>query len=157
MYNETENNKNVMQDAVDVGTKAEKNILFFLTPKESVAFLQDHYTLQKGLEKLRLHGYTAMPVVTKDGSYASTVSEGDFLWHILDNNIYDIRLQEEYLISDIIQKGWNPAVKISTCLEDVLLCVMEQNFVAVIDDREKFMGIITRRDIIRYFIYSKIK
>ena len=101
---------------------------------------------------MRLHGYTAMPVITKDGSYAGTVSEGDFLWHILDNSICDIRSQEEYSISDIIRKGWNPAVKISTCLEDVLLGVMEQNFVAVIDDREKFMGIITRRDIMRYFI-----
>ena len=37
----------------------------------------------KGLEKMHAHGYTAIPVITRDGKYIGTVSEGDFLWYII--------------------------------------------------------------------------
>ena len=29
---------------------------------------------------MRHHGYTAIPVISSDGTYVGTVSEGDFLW-----------------------------------------------------------------------------
>ena len=128
-----------------------KNILLLLTPKAMVAFLYDHCSLRQGLEKMRFHGYTAIPVISKDGTYIGTVSEGDFLWHLVDSGVYTMKLQEEYSILDIIRSGWNPAVKIDTTMDELLLRVMEQNFVPVVDDREKFMGIITRKDVIKYY------
>ena len=59
------------------------NIAYFLIPKSSVAYLYDDFTFRQGLEKMRHHGYTAIPVITRDGRYMGTVSEGDFLWQIL--------------------------------------------------------------------------
>ncbi|WFR59216.1 CBS domain-containing protein [Anaerocolumna sp. AGMB13025] len=132
-------------------TPERKSIIFLLTVKAFVAYLDDHCTLRQGLEKMRHHGYTAMPVVSQDGTYIGTVSEGDFLWHMLDSGAFAMKSQEEYSIRDILRKGWNPAVKIETTMEELLLRVMEQNFVPVVDDREKFVGIITRRDIIKYY------
>ncbi|MCH3963595.1 MAG: CBS domain-containing protein [Clostridium sp.] len=131
--------------------KGEKNIIFLLTAKASVAFLNDRCTLRQGLEKMRCHGYTALPVIAEDGTYVGTVSEGDFLWHMMDSNMYSMKSQEEYLISDILRKGWNPAVKIDATMDELLLRIMDQNFVPVIDDREKFIGIITRKDVIKYY------
>ncbi|MBV4415459.1 CBS domain-containing protein [Clostridium tyrobutyricum] len=136
--------------------KDRKNIIFLLTVKASVAFLNAHCTLRQGLEKMRHHGYTAMPVISKDGTYAGTVSEGDFLWHMLDSGMYAMKSQEEYSISDILRHGWNPAVKINATMDELLLYVMDQNFVPVVDDREKFMGIITRKDVIKYY-YDMIR
>ena len=135
------------------GTKniERKSVVFLLTVKAFVAYLDDNSTLRQGLEKMRYHGYTAMPVIAQDGTYAGTVSEGDFLWHMLDSGMYAMKSQEEYSIKDILRKGWNPAVKIDTTMDELLLRVMEQNFVPVIDDRGKFMGIITRKDIIKYY------
>jgi predicted transcriptional regulator len=86
-----------------------------------------------------------------DGTYIGTVSEGDFLWHILEEKMITMKEQENYLVSDIIRSGWNPAVRISTTLEELLLRVMNQNFVPVVDDREKFVGIITRKSVISYY------
>ena len=60
------------------------NIAYFLLPKSRVAYLYDDYTFRQGLEKMRHHGYTAIPVITRDGRYAGTVSEGDFLWQLLN-------------------------------------------------------------------------
>jgi len=128
-----------------------KNILFLLTPKASVEFLLDSSTLRQGLEKIKYHRYAAIPVISEDGVYIGTVSEGDFLWHMMDSSDYSVKSQENSLISDIIRKGWNPAVKIDTTMGELLLRIMEQNFVPVIDDRDKFVGIITRKDIIKYY------
>jgi len=128
-----------------------KNIASLLTPKVLIAFLEDQYTLRQGLEKMRYHGFTAMPVIARDGTYAGTVSEGDFLWHMLDSGTYAIKAQEEFSISDIVRKGWNPPVKIEATMGEILLRVMDQNFVPVIDDREKFVGIITRKSVIKYY------
>lgn len=132
-----------------------KSIIFLLTAKASVAFLDAHCTLRQGLEKMRRHGFTAMPVVAGDGTYVGTVSEGDFLWHMLDSGIYSKKSQEECPLSEILRKDWNPAVKIDARMDELLLRIMEQNFVPVIDDREKFIGIITRRNIIKH--YCEIK
>ena len=37
------------------------------------------------------------------------------------------------------------------CLDELLLKVMDQNFVPVTDDRDAFMGIVTRRDVLKHF------
>ena len=61
------------------------NIAYFLLPKNRVAYLYDDYTFRQGLEKMRHHGYTAIPVISRDGKYVGTVSEGDFLWRLLSD------------------------------------------------------------------------
>lgn len=127
------------------------NILFLLRPKADIAYIHDSSTLRQGLEKMRYHGYTALPVINSEGIYMGTVSEGDFLWHIIDSGKAKIQKQEEYTVSEIIRKGWTPPVKVTATMDELLLKVMDQNFVPVIDDRRTFIGIITRKDIIRYF------
>ncbi|MGN0597013.1 MAG: CBS domain-containing protein [Ruminiclostridium sp.] len=130
------------------------NILFLLKPKAEIAYIFDHSTLRQGLEKMKFHGYTALPVISDSGLYVGTVSEGDFLWHIIESGKGAMQKQEEYTVSEIIRKGWNPAVKVTATMDELLLRVMDQNFVPVTDDRGTFIGIITRRDIIKYF-YDK--
>ena len=56
------------------------NVAFFMKPKSSVAFLFDDFTVRQALEKMNYHGYTAIPVLDREGHYLGTVSEGDFLW-----------------------------------------------------------------------------
>lgn len=59
------------------------NILFLLKPKCNVAYLNQSDTIRQGLEKMRHHGYTAIPVIDDNGIYVGTITEGDFLWNIL--------------------------------------------------------------------------
>jgi CBS domain-containing protein len=131
--------------------KENKSIVFLLTAKASIAFLFAQSSLRQGLEKMRYHRYTAMPVIAEDGAYIGTVNEGDFLWHMLDNELYSPKAQECCPISNILRVGWNPAVKIDTSVEEVLLRIMEQNFVPVVDDRGKFIGIITRKTVLKHY------
>ena len=107
---------------------------------------------------MHYHHYTAIPVIDHNGVYQGTMTEGDFLWYILNRNrendaIHcDIRTTEHTDISGLIRKDFNPPVNIYASMEDLLQRVMDQNFVPVIDDRGVFVGIITRKDVIRYFV-----
>ena len=132
------------------------NIAYLLKPKSSVAYLQDTNTIRQGLEKINHHGYTAVPVLTEDGRYAGTVSEGDFLWYIIKGENGEVRQVEIKSVEctrvrDILRQGKNPPVHVTATVEELLGRVLEQNFVPVVGARGYFMGIITRRDVIQYF------
>ena len=103
---------------------------------------------------MRASGYTEIPVVDKDGNYVGTVSQGDFLWRILDESFTDMQMAEQEKIDPLVSSRITP-VKINTSMEDLLSKAVDQNFVPVIDDFGAFVGIITRRDIIKYFAEKK--
>lgn len=132
------------------------NLFYLLKPKTTVAYLNKTNTIRQGLDKMRTHGYTAIPVIDDSGEYIGTVSEGDFLWHILEHKNEDARAQERYCIIDIVNEERNRPVKSNVTMDELLLHVMDQNFVPIIDDRNIFIGIVTRRDVIKYF-YDKEK
>ena len=125
------------------------NVISLLTPKTNVAWLYEDWTIRQGLEKLRFHGYTAIPVLAKDGSYVGTVSEGDFLWCLLDQGSGDIQTQEKQPLRRVIRPGFNPAVRIDGALEELVERALRQSFIPVVDDRGAFVGIVTRQNIIK--------
>ncbi|MCI8802900.1 MAG: CBS domain-containing protein [Oscillibacter sp.] len=128
------------------------NIAYFLHPKQSVAYLYEDSTLRQGLEKMRHHGYSAVPVVTRQGRYVGTVSEGDFLWRLLPEKgapcPCSIKDLERLRIRDILKKDSYPPVAITVSIEELVTSAMNQNFIPVVDDLNNFIGIVTRRDII---------
>ena len=130
------------------------NILFFLRPKSGVTYLTLGNSLRQGLEKMKNSGYTEVPVVDKDGTYVGTVSQGDFLWKILDEDFTDMQMAEHTPSDSLISKR-NAAVRINTTMEDLLSKAVEQNFVPVVDDFDAFVGIVTRKAIIKYFSDKK--
>lgn len=134
------------------------NIVMLLKPKDTIAYIYNDNTIRQALEKMKVHKYTAVPVIDDKGKYVGTVSEGDFLWHLLENpDEKGMKGQEKYRIRDILRKDFNPAVKISVTMDEVLEKAMNQNFIPVTDDYGSFIGIVTRRDIIAYFTNGKTK
>lgn len=132
------------------------NIASFLVPKAEVAYLRDDMTLRQGLEKLRRSGFTAIPVIDREDRYVGVISVGDFLWNILayNQNLENITLKalEHMTVRDFIQNGKVKPACIETDMDSLLERAKNQNFVPVIDDRNVFIGIITRSDIIKYFV-----
>lgn len=132
------------------------NLLYLLRPKSTVAYLSSDCTVRQGLEKMRAHGYTAIPVINPNGEYIGTVSEGDFLWYIADSGEYNLKNMEKIKLDKIMRGVRDSAVTVTTKMDDLLYKIMEQNFVPVTDDRNIFIGIVTRKDIIKYY-YEKEK
>lgn len=128
-----------------------KSIAFLLIPKVMIGYIKETATIRQGLEKMRHHGYTAMPVISEDGKYVGTVNEGDFLWYLVNKNTSDLKTYEDIDLSEIVRTDWNTPVTIDVPLEHVLERVLDQNFVPVVDDRDMFMGIITRKSVLQYY------
>lgn len=132
------------------------NIAYFLVPKVEVSYLRENMSIRQGLERLRRSGFTAVPVIDSEDRYVGVIREGDFLWKILDvnENIDKIthKTLEKVTLKDMLQGGRIKAVYIDTDMEELLEQAQQQNFVPVIDDRNVFIGIVTRKDIMRYFI-----
>lgn len=127
------------------------NILFFLTPKSEVAYVYDTDSLRQALEKMENHKYSAVPIISReDGSYMGTLTEGDLLWSIKEKNDLSLREAEDISIMSIKRKWDNEPVDVDVNMEDLLNKAMNQNFVPVIDDGRRFIGIITRKDLIQY-------
>lgn len=132
------------------------NILKLLKPKACIDYIYDDYTARQALEKMKNHGFTAVPVINRKGEYVKTASEGDFLRFLLNEGTLDIKDMEKYSIEQIPAKAKIKPVNISSTIEDLILLSMDQNFVPVIDDRHIFIGIVTRKDILQY-CYNAIK
>ena len=127
------------------------NILFFLTPKAMCAFVYDDYTVRQALEKMESAGYAALPILSKHGEYRGTLTEGDLLWALKNMCYMDMRQAEARRIMEITRRKDNVPVRVTTGMQNLVQRASAQNFVPVVDDKDTFIGIITRQDIIRYF------
>ena len=128
------------------------NILRFLTPKSRVGYLYEDFTVRQALEKMHFHRHHAVPVIDREGKYVGAVSDGDFLWELFEKGDYDLRDLERTPLANLVDRESNPAVSNDKPITFLLERVKQNAFVPVVDDRGCFIGIVTRRDVINYFI-----
>lgn len=126
------------------------NILFFLTPKINVEYIYDDFSLRQTIEKMEHHKYTAIPILSRNGKYIGTITEGDILRVIKDKYSLNLQEAEDYPIRQVPRRWHNNPVNINCNIEDLFMTAMRQNFVPVADDEGKFIGLITRKDILDY-------
>ena len=126
------------------------SILFFLTPKAMCAYLHDDFTIRQALEKMEASGYAALPILNRRGEYRGTLTEGDLLWALKNMCYMDMRQAEAHRIMEISRRKDNVPVKVTTSMHDLVERATHQNFVPVVDDKDAFIGIVTRKAIIKY-------
>ena len=128
------------------------NILFFLTPKAMCAYIDADDTLRQAMERMERSGYSALPVLDKNGKYCGVVTEGDLLWTVKRVCGLDLRQTEDHSISEIQHRRAVQPVRVDTRVEDLISVAADQNFVPVIDDKGDFIGIVTRSRILKYYL-----
>ena len=118
------------------------NILFFLTPKSDVAYIFEDETLRQTVEKMEHRKFSCIPILNKEGQYTGTISEGDLLWGIklLNINSTDLKEMENVSIMAIPRRATYKPVHADADMED----------------KGSFIGIITRKEIIKY-CYKEMK
>lgn len=134
-----------------------KNVAFLLTPKSQVICLYDNMTLRQALEKMEYHRYSTVPILNHRGGYVGSITEGDLLWGIKNQYNLNLRDAEEVPLSEIRRKRDYQPINISANIDEVLRMATSQNFIPVVDDRDAFIGIIRRQDILQYFYKNRLK
>src|SRR5690242_18113387 len=76
-------------------------IAFFLTPKADVAWVKTTSTVRQAIERMEHHRYTAVPLLTPEGQYAGTLTEGDLLWFLKQNPHLRFEDTEQVSLDDV--------------------------------------------------------
>ena len=84
------------------------------------------------------------------GEYRGTLTEGDLLWAMKNMCYMDMRQAEARRVMEIARRKDNVPVRVTTSMHELVERASNQNFVPVVDDKDAFIGLITRKAIIRY-------
>ena len=132
------------------------NIMRFVVPKSQVECVTVENTVRQAMEKMRYHRYVAIPVIDSDGKYVGTLRNDDIFTYFLDSGSFDTRSAEKDGVMEILDKEYSPPLYHDSSMDDLVERLSQHNFVAVVDDRGCFVGIILRRDILNFlFIHYR--
>lgn len=123
------------------------NIFGILMPKATITYLNAHDTLDTAVEFMMASGYTAVPVIDDAGKYVGMVSEGDFLRIVMAHGREHLA---DRTVGEIMHKDEEDYVLNTVGREEIMKRILDRNFLSVIDDRNCFIGIITRKSILQY-------
>jgi CBS-domain-containing membrane protein len=126
-------------------------VAFFLTPKAEVAWVPTTCTVRQAIERMEHHRYTAIPVLTPEGTYDSTLTEGDLLWFMKQHPHVRFNETEHVALAQVTRRMVLRPVDIDAEIEALLSLAIDQNFVPVVDGRQAFIGIVRRRSILVFF------
>lgn len=133
-----------------------KSISFFLQPKQDVTYVLESSTMRQAMEKMEYHKYTAVPTIDEKGRYIRTLTEGDLLWKMKNTPDMTFIDTSKVGLNEVPIGRQAEAVSIDSTMEDLLELALNQNFVPVVDDTGIFIGIVTRKAIMTYFMEENL-
>src|SRR5690625_881884 len=107
------------------------NFLYYLLPKEKVAYINDDSTLRQAMEKMEHHRYTAVPIINEEGKYVGVLREGDILWYIKNLNAFDLQVAEQININKVPRVKDHKSITVSANLKELINLAIDQNFIPV--------------------------
>ncbi len=130
------------------------NVLFLLTPKKEVDFLYGDFTVRQAVEKMKEHRYTMIPVIDrKSGKYLYSVREGDFLYYFMEHRLSFEEL-EHLPLSSVVPSREIKSVSVECESRTLYQVIAGQNYVPVVDDQGTFIGIVTRKAVMKDLLPS---
>ena len=118
-----------------------------LTPKSEVVWVDASGTIEQAMERMRPNGYCDVPVLNDEGCYVGTLGTSDLLWYLSDGALTGSLML-------VPRRSRASAVHVQTSVATLIGRALNQNFVAVVDDDAKFLGIVRRRSILEYCIVA---
>ena len=128
------------------------NIFRFIIPKSLVEYITEDSTVRQGFEKMRFHRYVAIPVIDAEGKYVGMLRNDDVLEYFLSAKSVDMKTAEKILVGDIVDRAYSRPLYHHSTMEELFELVKEHNAVPVVDDRDCFIGIVLRRDVMNFLL-----
>lgn len=126
-------------------------VAFFLTPKVLIKYLDENLTVRQAIEMMDYHHYSAVPLLKKNGEFLGVISTSDLLWFLKDHN-FEGDESTKRMITEVKQNREYKTINIDTQIEELSRTIINQTFVPVVDDRNMFIGIVTRKTVMNYLI-----
>ncbi len=129
-------------------TKIKFNIFSYLLPKNQTYYLSNKTSIRQALEKFDYHKFSVVPIIDEEGNYISTISEGDILRFIKNHHNFNLKEAEDTLLMNVDRYRAYKSLNINASVDEVYNLALEQNFIPIVDDRNKFIGILKRKSIL---------
>ena len=126
------------------------------TPKKMTSFLNENVTVRQAIEIFDVHKYAVIPLVDNDGHFVGTLSEGDLLRFLKNKVGYDIKAAEKVSVKEMERYREYRSLEVSSMWSEFFVLSLDQNFIPVVDDKGIYIGIVTRREIIK-FLSNKVE
>ena len=131
------------------------NVLFFLTPKSQVKYIDETMSVRQALEVMDSYRYSTIPLLSKDGKLVGTISEGDLLFYLKNHPFCNLSELDATNILKVKRNRDYLPIKANVEMSDLISAAINQNFVPVLDDQMNFIGMVTRKSIINYLYLNK--
>ena len=123
-------------------------MLDFMIPADNVANVIDQHTLSTGLLILTQSNYTMIPVLSAESKLMGVISMSMIIKAVMTVDAIEMERLDELKVRDVMLS--QPVRVQSNChLADVLNYLIDQNFVCVVDEDNRFLGIITRKNVLQ--------
>lgn len=118
----------------------------FLTPADKLAVIIDSHNIDHAKLLLSHMSYSRVPVVTEDGRFFGTIGLTEIIKYQAENELSDDELDSDI---SLITKRDEATVNQDYDLTDVMHKLVEQSFLPVLGQEGEFLGIITRKSILK--------
>ncbi|MDT2831434.1 CBS domain-containing protein [Vagococcus carniphilus] len=115
---------------------------------DNVATLTDTNNLEHALLVLTNIGYSKIPVLNKEQQLVGLISLSNVVSEMFDTESINPERLAEIKVSDVMDKNVK-ATMLPFNIEKILNLLVDANFIPVIDEKEKFLGIVTRKEILK--------
>ena len=88
----------------------------------------------------------------QDGKYIGMLRNDDILEYFLSAKSVDMKTAEKILVGDIVDRSYSRPLYHHSTMEELFELVKEHNAVPVVDDRDCFIGIVLRRDVMNFLL-----
>ncbi|MGT2771673.1 cyclic-di-AMP-binding protein CbpB [Streptococcus marimammalium] len=119
----------------------------YLTPAKDLAIFIDTHNTDHVMLVLASNGFSRVPVITKDRKYVGTISVSDIIKYQSEHQL-DVDELARLDISNMVNKRIK-TISISANLTDIMHQLVDSSFLPVVTDDQTFMGIITRKSILK--------
>ena len=124
----------------------------FLIPADQVATVFEDNHLDHAFLVLTKIGYSKIPVLDKKQHFKGLLSLSMITESMLGLNGIDPSNLSRHYVSKVMQTDI-PTIKVDESIEDILHLLVDQPFLVVVDEENIFLGIITRRELMKSINY----
>lgn len=128
------------------------NLFNLMSMKSQTTYVKASVSIPTALEIMRNSGFSAIAVLDDDGRYIGIATEADFLYSMVDGK--DVDADGHPLRVEAIADTVKPAT-IDSDIIDVVNRAINENFVPIVDGRDMFIGLVTRKKVINYLLNAQ--
>ncbi|WP_163536660.1 cyclic-di-AMP-binding protein CbpB [Gracilibacillus sp. YIM 98692] len=129
-------------------TLTDLNVMELMIPAEKVAHVQVGNPIEHALLVLVESGYSSVPVLDMHYKYQGTIGKTQILKSVMGIERIEVEQLSEIKVEDVMHQD-HPTLKLDTDFLTCLKVVINHAFACVVDEDGSFVGILTRRAILK--------